>query len=84
MIYVNPSGFKMKSAVIFRDVNAPVNHVRGLFPTSELRSHLPIPGTFPVSVYYQISQGYAGLLPLYRGIHTKSQFTLAIPNGAYI
>lgn len=32
---------------------------------SKLRSYFPIPGTFPVSVYCQISQEYADLLPPY-------------------
>ena len=34
-----------------------VNQESGLFPINWFKSHLPIPGTLPVSVYCQISQG---------------------------
>lgn len=34
-----------------------VNQDSDLLPISKLRSHLPIQGTFPVSVYCQISHG---------------------------
>lgn len=70
--------------VVTFDTEPPTNLDNGLPLINSLISHLPIPETFPALVYSQISHGYVGLLPPYRGIHTKSHFTFTIPKGANI
>ena len=56
-----PSTFTEELATF--DTVPPPNQDNDLSPINLLISHLPIPGTFPVSVYCQISHGYAGLGP---------------------